>query len=162
MSLEKAFSVRINGTVCELRAQANETLLDCLRRHGYFEVKSGCEKGDCGACAVQLDGEPVDSCLVLAWTAKDASIITVEGLSDINNPHPLITTFVERGAIQCGYCIPGIIVAAEAMLRETLNPTDDDIALALSGNLCRCTGYTKIFSAIREAATILRERGGND
>ena len=162
MSPEKAFPVKINGAVRELRAPANETLLDCLRRHGHFEVKSGCEKGDCGACAVQIDSEPVDSCLVLAWTVEDTSIITVEGLSDINNPHPLVTTFVERVAIQCGYCTPGIIVAAEAMLRETLNPTDDDIALALSGNLCRCTGYTKIFSAIREAATILRERGGND
>ena len=88
--------------------------------------------------------------------------MTLEGLSDSNKPHPLVTAFVEQGAVQCGYCTPGIIVAVEALLRETLNPTDDDIALALSGNLCRCTGYTKIFSAIQQAATVLRERGGND
>ena len=162
MRLEKAIPVKINGVSSELLAPANETLLDCLRRHGQFEVKNGCEKGDCGACAVQIDGEPVDSCLTLAWTVEGRSITTLEGLNNINKPHPLIAAFVEQGAVQCGYCIPGIIVAAEAMLRETLNPTDDDIALALSGNLCRCTGYTKIFSAIREAATILRERGGND
>jgi carbon-monoxide dehydrogenase small subunit len=83
-------------------------------------------------------------------------------LNDINKPHPLIAAFIEQGAVQCGYCTPGIIVAAEAMLRETLDPTDEDIALALSGNLCRCTGYTKIFTAIRQAAIVLREGGGND
>ena len=162
MSLEKAIPVKINGVPRELLARANETLLDCLRQHGQFEVKNGCEKGDCGACAVQIEGEAVDSCLTLTWTVEGRSITTLEGLNDTNKPHPLIAAFMEQGAVQCGYCTPGIIVAAEEMLRETLNPTDDDIALALSGNLCRCTGYTKIFAAIRQAATVLREGGGND
>ena len=162
MSLEKAISVKINGIHHELLARANETLLECLRRHGKFEVKNGCEKGDCGACAVQIDGEPVDSCLTLAWTVEGRSITTLEGLNDINKPHPLIAAFVEQGAVQCGYCTPGIIMAAEAMLHETLEPTNEDIALALSGNLCRCTGYTKIFTAIRQAAAVLREGGSND
>jgi carbon-monoxide dehydrogenase small subunit len=162
MSLEKAIPVKINGVPHELLAKANETLLDCLRQHGQFEVKNGCEKGDCGACAVQIEGEAVDSCLILTWTVEGRSITTLEGLNDTNKPHPLIAAFMEQGAVQCGYCTPGIIVAAEEMLRETLNPTDDDIALALSGNLCRCTGYTKIFAAIRQAATVLREGGGND
>ena len=162
MSLEKAISVKINGIHHELLAGANETLLECLRRHGQFEVKNGCEKGDCGACAVQIEGEAVDSCLTLTWTVEGRSITTLEGLNDTSKPHPLIAAFTEQGAVQCGYCTPGIIVAAEEMLRETLDPTDDDIALALSGNLCRCTGYTKIFTAIRQAATVLREGGANE
>ncbi len=142
MSLEKAVSVKINGVARQLSAPANETLLDCLRRHGHFEVKSGCEKGDCGACAVQIDGAPVDSCLTLAWTVEGRKVTTLEGLNDANSPHPLI--------------------AAEAMLRDTPDPTDDDIAVALSGNLCRCTGYTKIFAAIKQAAEALRAGGGDD
>ena len=154
MTLQRNVPVTINGVPRELLAATNETLLDCLRRQGYFEVKSGCEKGDCGACAVQIDGEAVDSCLTLTWT--------VEGLNGTHKPHPLITAFIEQGAVQCGYCTPGIIVAAEAMLRKTPDPTDEDIALALSGNLCRCTGYTKIFAAIRHAATVLRECSAND
>lgn len=162
MNFEKAISVTINGAARELTAPANDTLLDCLRRHGYVEVKSGCEKGDCGACAVQVDGEPVDSCLTLAWTVEGRSVTTLEGLNDDANPSPLIAAFLEQGAVQCGYCTPGIIVAADAMLRETPDPTDADIALALSGNLCRCTGYTKIFAAVKQAAAVLRQGGGDD
>ena len=162
MTLQRNVPVKINGVPRELLAAANETLLDGLRRQGYFEVKSGCEKGDCGACAVQIDGEAVDSCLTLTWTVEGTSITTLEGLNGTHKPHPLITAFIEQGAVQCGYCTPGIIVAAEAMLRKTPDPTDEDIALALSGNLCRCTGYTKIFAAIRHAATVLRECSAND
>ncbi|NKB54701.1 MAG: 2Fe-2S iron-sulfur cluster binding domain-containing protein [Alphaproteobacteria bacterium] len=162
MSLEKAITVEINGVARELSAPANETLLDCLRRHGQFEVKSGCEKGDCGACAVQIDGEAVDSCLTLAWMVEGKKVTTLEGLNDADSPHPLIAAFLEHGAVQCGYCTPGIMIAAEAMLRDIPDPTDDDIALALSGNLCRCTGYTKIFTAIKQAAEVLRAGGGDD
>ncbi|MDD9917014.1 MAG: (2Fe-2S)-binding protein [Rhodospirillaceae bacterium] len=161
MSSEKAIAVEINCIGRELSEPANEPLLDCLRRHGFFEVKSGCEKGDCGACAVQVDGEPVDSCLTLAWTVEGRSVTTLEGLNDTDNPHPLIAAFLEHGAVQCGYCTPGIMIAAEALLRETPEPSDDDIAIALSGNLCRCTGYTKIFAAIKQAGEVLRA-GGND
>ncbi len=162
MTVDKAISVEINGAARELTAPANETLLDCLRRHGHFEVKSGCEKGDCGACAVQIDGEAVDSCLTLAWTVEGRSITTLEGLTGADDAHPLIKAFLEQGAVQCGYCTPGVIIAAEAMLRETPDPTDEDIALALSGNLCRCTGYTKIFAAVKQAAAALRDGGGDD
>jgi carbon-monoxide dehydrogenase small subunit len=162
MSLEKAVSVKINGVARQLSAPANETLLDCLRRHGHFEVKSGCEKGDCGACAVQIDGEPVDSCLTLAWTVEGRSVTTLEGLASGSDPHALIEAFLEQGAVQCGYCTPGVIVAAEALLRETPDPTDDDISVALSGNLCRCTGYTKIFAAVKQAASAMRDGGGDD
>ena len=162
MNIEKAITVEINGVECKLSAPANETLLDCLRRHGFFEVKSGCEKGDCGACAVQINGEPVDACLTLAWTVVGHSITTLEGLNDTNNPHPLIAAFIEFGAVQCGYCTPGIMIAAEALLREKPEPTDEDIAIALSGNLCRCTGYTKIFAAIKQAGGVLRAGGEND
>lgn len=162
MSSVIAISVTINGAARELSAPANETLLDCLRRHGHVEVKSGCEKGDCGACAVQVDGEAVDSCLTLAWTVAGRSVTTLEGLNERNNPHPLIAAFLEQGAVQCGYCTPGIIVAADALLRETTDPTDDDIALALSGNLCRCTGYTKIFAAVKQAAAAMRAGDGDD
>lgn len=162
MSPEKAISVEINGFARKLMAPANETLLDCLRRHGQFEVKSGCEKGDCGACAVQINGEAVDSCLTLTWTVEGKSITTLEGLNDAEHPQPLIEAFIETGAVQCGYCTPGIIIAADALLRERPDPTDDDIAFALSGNLCRCTGYTKIFDAVRQAAAVLRQGGGDD
>ena len=119
MSFEKAIPVKINGVPGELLAPANETLLDCLRRHGQFDVKNGCEKGDCGACAVQIDGEAVDRCLTLTWTVEGRSITTLAGLNDINKPHPLIAAFIEQGAVQCGYCIPGIIVAAEALFLNT-------------------------------------------
>jgi carbon-monoxide dehydrogenase medium subunit len=137
---------------------ANATLLDSLRELGYFEVKSGCEKGDCGACAVLVDGEAVDSCLTLAWIVEGRAITTVAGLGQGEATHPVIDAFVKHGAVQCGYCIPGLIIAAESMLKVTPEPDDSDIRIGLSGNLCRCTGYTKVFDAVREAAQVMRER----
>ena len=162
MSQERTFAVKINGAARTMTTPPYETLLDCLRRHGHVEVKSGCEKGDCGACAVQIDDEPVDSCLTLAWAVEGRRVTTLEGLTDDANPHPLIAAFLEQGAVQCGYCTPGILIAAEALLRETPEPSDEDIALALSGNLCRCTGYTKIFAAVKQAAASIRQGGGDD
>ena len=160
MTPEKTITLEINGRERQVAVPANSTLLECLRDLGHFEVKSGCEKGDCGACAVLVDGEAVDSCLTLAWTVEGRNITTLDGITSENNPHPLIDAFLEQGAVQCGYCTPGILIAAEALLRETPEPTDDDIALALSGNLCRCTGYTKVFDAVRDAAEVLREGEG--
>jgi carbon-monoxide dehydrogenase small subunit len=123
-----------------------------LRELGYFDVKCGCEKGDCGACAVLLDGEAVDSCLTLAWTAEGRAITTVAGLGSAEKPHPLQDAFARNGGVQCGYCTPGFIIAAASLLRETPKPTEDDIRFGLGGNLCRCTGYRKIFEAVSEAA----------
>lgn len=161
MNKTKQVTLLINGRAHRAAVPANETLLETLRGLGYFEVKSGCEKGDCGACAVLVDDEAVDSCLTLTWTLKNRQITTVSGLGTIDDPHPLHTAFIERGAAQCGYCTPGLIIAAESMLRnDTRDPSLDDMRLALSGNLCRCTGYTKVFDAVTAAARVVREGGG--
>ena len=160
MNTEKSFIVTINGAQRELTAPATATLLETLREHGYFEVKSGCEKGDCGACAVLLDGEAVDACLTLVWTVEGGTVTTVAGLGDSEDPHPLVAAFVQHGAAQCGYCTPGLVIAAESMLRHSPDPSDDEIREGLSGNLCRCTGYTKIFEAVRAAAAAMREGKG--
>jgi carbon-monoxide dehydrogenase small subunit len=160
MNAAKKITLIVNGREREAEIPANATLLDSLRELGYFEVKSGCEKGDCGACAVLVDGEAVDSCLTLAWTVEGRAITTVAGLGQGEETHPLIDAFLTHGAVQCGYCIPGLIIAAESMLKTTPEPDDSDIRIGLSGNLCRCTGYTKVFDAVREAAQVMREREG--
>ena len=156
----RTITLRINGREEEGRFPAHRTLLEALRHLGHMEVKCGCEKGDCGACAVLLDGMAVDSCLTLAWMAADKEITTVSGLGDLDSPHPLQTAFADGGAAQCGYCIPGIIIAAKAIIDEHPEPSEDDIRVGLSGNLCRCTGYTKIFEAVADAAEEMRAEGG--
>jgi len=156
----KTIRLTINGRARDVSALPNETLLESLRGLAYFEVKSGCEKGDCGACAVLVDGEAVDSCLTLTWTVEGASVTTVSGLGSVDAPHPLQKAFIDRGAAQCGYCTPGLIIAAQSMLdNDTRDPDEDEIRVALSGNLCRCTGYTKVFDAVIEAARVMRESG---
>jgi carbon-monoxide dehydrogenase small subunit len=158
MNAAKVVRLTVNGREREASVPPNETLLETLRGFACFEVKSGCEKGDCGACAVLIDGEAVDSCLTLTWTVEGAHVTTVSGLGSVDAPHPLQKAFIERGAAQCGYCTPGLIIAAQSMLdNDTRDPSEDDIRLALSGNLCRCTGYTKVFDAVGEAARIMRE-----
>jgi carbon-monoxide dehydrogenase small subunit len=157
METSKAIKLKVNGKKLEILAAPNSTLLEILRNNGHVEVKCGCEKGDCGACAIILDGEAVDSCLTLAWVADGGEVQTVKGIGTEAKPHPLQTAFIEEGSVQCGYCIPGIIVAAKVLLDENPDPTDSDIRVALSGNLCRCTGYTRIFSAIHKAARVMRE-----
>lgn len=148
----------INGVSYEIEVASNETLLETLRGQGHVEVKCGCEKGDCGACAVLLDGQAVDSCLTLTWTVGGRAITTIAGLGTVEAPHPLQTAFSEGGAAQCGYCIPGMIIAAQSMLtNDTDQPTLDDIRVGLSGNLCRCTGYTKVFDAVSKAAEVMRK-----
>ena len=156
----KEITLNINADTVTAWVASNETLLETLRRLGRVEVKCGCEKGDCGACAVLLDGVAVDSCLTLTWTVGESAITTVSGLGTREEPHPLQTAFARRGAAQCGYCTPGILIAAKSMLdNDTAEPSEHDIRMALSGNLCRCTGYAKIYDAVAEAAGELRGKG---
>ena len=148
----------VNDEPREVLVAPHKTLLEVLREDlGLTGTKHGCELGECGACAVLVDGQPVLSCLVLPVECQAPSaIVTVEGLSDGATPHPLQVAFAELGAAQCGYCTPGMLVTARALLEETASPTRDQIVDALSGNLCRCTGYVKIFEAVELAAERLR------
>ena len=157
MARKLTITLDINDRQLETSIAANQTLLEVLRGLQYFEVKSGCEKGDCGACAVLVDGVAVDSCLTFAATVDGQSITTVTGLGKGTDLHPLQKAFIEIGSIQCGYCTPGLIIAAQSMLSENLNPSDDDLRMGLSGNLCRCTGYTRVFDAIQSAAKVMSE-----
>jgi carbon-monoxide dehydrogenase small subunit len=153
----KVVTLNVNGRTHRVALAPNVTLLHALRDLGYTDVKSGCEKGDCGACAVLLDGKAVNSCLVLAWQAEGAEIVTDSGLGTMDNPHPLQEAFADAGAAQCGYCTPGMIVAAKALLDTNPSPSEDEIREAISGNLCRCTGYGQIIRAIQMAAEGMQE-----
>ena len=143
--------VKLNGEERKVEVTARETLLEVLRdKLGAKETKNGCGKGDCGACAVLLDGKAVNSCLTLAIQANGKEVTTVRGIGTEENPHPLQKSFVELGAIQCGFCTPGNIVTAKAFLDHNPRPDREEIREAISGNLCRCTGYKKIIEAIED------------
>ena len=145
--------VNVNGERHETDVWEGESLLFALReRLGLPGSKNACEQGECGSCSVLLDGELVCSCLVLAAQANAHEVVTVEGLGAGEELHPVQQAFVEAGAVQCGFCTPGLIVATAALLERTPEPSDYEIREALSGNLCRCTGYAKIFDAVRLAA----------
>jgi carbon-monoxide dehydrogenase small subunit len=147
------FSITVNGERLEADVWEGESLLYALReRLGLSGSKNACEQGECGSCSVLLDGTLVCACLVLAAQAHGHEVVTVEGLAEDGRLHPVQEAFVEAGAVQCGFCTPGLIVATADLLRRTPDPTDDEIREALSGNLCRCTGYAKIFDAVRLAA----------
>jgi carbon-monoxide dehydrogenase small subunit len=149
----------VNGEPAEALVQPYETLLDALReRLGLTGPKEGCGTGDCGACTVHLDGQPVASCLVLALQARNRSVLTIEGLAKNGALHPLQDAFVRHGVPQCGFCIPGVLMAAAALLAETPRPTEEQIRYGIAGNLCRCTGYTKMLSAITDAAVTHSQR----
>lgn len=149
----KMIKLFVNGQSRTGRAYPGQTLLSFLRQElDCTEVKHGCGRGDCGACTVIMDGMLVDSCLVLALQAEGASILTAAGLGTQNQPHPVQKGFIEKGAIQCGFCTPGMAVAAKALLDEKKDPSCEEIQRALSGNLCRCTGYKKIIEAVAAAA----------
>ncbi len=146
-------SVTVNGELREADVWEGESLLYVLReRLGLPGSKNACEQGECGSCSVLLDGTLVCACLVLAAQADGHEVVTVEGLADGGKLHAVQEAFVEAGAVQCGFCTPGLVVATADLLRRTPSPSDDEIREALSGNLCRCTGYQKIFDAVRLAA----------
>jgi carbon-monoxide dehydrogenase small subunit len=146
-------SCTVNDELVQVLVRPYETLLDALREDlGLTGPKEGCGTGDCGACTVHLDGQPVASCLMLAAQARGHSVRTIEGLGRRDALHPLQDAFVRHGAAQCGFCVPGMLMAAAALLAETPRPTDAEIRYAIAGNLCRCTGYTKMVAAIAEAA----------
>jgi aerobic-type carbon monoxide dehydrogenase small subunit (CoxS/CutS family) len=146
-------TMTVNGRQVTVDIEADELLVDVLRdRLGLIGTKIGCNEGECGACTVIMDGEPVLSCLVPALRAEGQDLLTIEGLSDGEVLHPLQQAFVEHGAVQCGYCIPGFIMSAKALLDVNPNPNRDEIKEAIAGNLCRCTGYVKIIEAIEEVA----------
>jgi aerobic-type carbon monoxide dehydrogenase small subunit (CoxS/CutS family) len=148
-----ALSLQVNGERHELFVAVHKTLLEVLREDLELTgTKHGCELGECGACAVLIDGQAMLSCLALPIELGDAEIVTIEGLSQGAALHPLQETFAELGAAQCGYCTPGFLVTAKALLDRSRNPTRQQIAEALSGNICRCTGYVKIFEAVELAA----------
>ncbi len=146
---KQLMEITINEKVHELAVAPNTTLADLIRCDlGLTGTKKGCDTGDCGACTVILNGEAVNSCLVLALQADGAVVETIEGLADENGLSPLQGAFVEKGAIQCGYCTPGMILSGKVLLDKNPSPTEDQIREGISGNLCRCTGYQKIFEAI--------------
>ncbi len=142
----------INGEERQVTAQVGETLLEVLRRLGYVGVKHGCEDGSCGVCAVLLDGQVVHSCILLAVRAEGHDITTIEGIGTYDHPHPLQAAFAASGAVQCGYCTPAMILSAKALLDRNPHPTESEIREALSGVLCRCTGYVKPVEAVLQVA----------
>jgi carbon-monoxide dehydrogenase small subunit len=143
----------VNGERRKLLVRSNELLLNVIRGElGLKGTKYGCGAGECGACTVLVDGRPIFSCLTLAVAVDGKNLTTIEGLGTDENPHPLQEAFVEAGAVQCGFCTPGMILSAKALLDQNPNPTRDEIKRAIGGNLCRCTGYVKIIEAIELAA----------
>lgn len=150
--------MKLNDEPVEALIQENWTLLDFLRNNlGLTGTKKGCEEGECGACTVLLDDKPVNSCLTLAVEADGREIRTIEGVARSGELHPIQRAFIEKWGLQCGFCTPGMIMSATALLKENPNPTEIEIREAIAGNLCRCTGYTKIVEAISTAAEVLRE-----
>lgn len=154
-------TLTINGREKTMSIDPGEKLLDVLRREGYMSVKKGCGTGDCGACAILLNGRSVTSCLVFAAKADGAEILTAEGLSTGEILHPVQTAFLEEGAIQCGYCTPGMVISTVDLLTRNPDPSEDEIREALSGNLCRCTGYVKQVKAVQRAAALMKDGGSH-
>ncbi len=146
-------NLKINGETYELKVKPNILLLDLIRDEiGLTGTKRGCDTGECGACTVLIESKPVNSCLVLAVEADGKNILTIEGLTKNGKLHPIQEAFIEEGAVQCGFCTPGMILSAKALLDTNPNPKEEEIKKAIAGNLCRCTGYTKIIKAIISAA----------
>ena len=156
--MKAQLTLKVNGESRDMMVAVHKTLLEVLREDlGLTGTKHGCELGECGTCTVLVDGEPVLSCLALPVEMTGRDIKTVEGMADGRQLHPLQQAFAELGAAQCGYCTPGILLTAEALLEDNPTPSRDEVRIALAGNLCRCTGYTKILDAVELAA--LRMKG---
>jgi carbon-monoxide dehydrogenase small subunit len=157
---KQVLSFTLNNESVDVLVQPYRTLLDALREDvGLTGPKEGCGTGDCGACTVHLDGAPVASCLMLAMQARDRTVLTIEGLGRSGVLHPLQDAFVRLGVPQCGFCIPGVLMAAAALLSENPRPTEEEIRYGIAGNLCRCTGYTKMVTAIAEVAAVTAQEG---
>ena len=157
--MKKQIHITLNGKGTTLEVEQHRLLLDLLRDEiGLTGTKEGCGTGDCGACTVLLNGRPVNSCLILSGELDGADIVTIEGLKIGPELHPIQKAFIQDGGAQCGYCTPGMLMMSKALLDENLNPTEEEIRFALSGNLCRCTGYAKIIQAVQDAARELRGR----
>jgi len=157
--VKQILHLHVNGQDQEVLAPIHHTLLEVLREEmDLTGTKHGCELGECGACTVLVDGTPTLSCLTLPIEVQGADIVTVEGLAEGSQMNPLQNAFAENGAAQCGYCTPGILMSATALLAKSLEPSEAEVREALAGNLCRCTGYTKIIDAVRQAGRDLKLR----
>ena len=147
----------VNGTERVWDVAPGDTLLDALRREGFVGVKRGCGTGDCGACTILLNGRAVNACLLLAVKAEGGAVVTIEGIAEGGRLHPIQEAFLEAGAVQCGYCTPGMVLSAVSLLSHSPDPSEAEIREAISGNLCRCTGYVKQIAAVEQAAARMRE-----
>ena len=160
--MKKKIRITLNGQVTDLEVPSHRLLLDLLRDEiGLTGTKEGCGTGDCGACTVLLNGKPVNSCLIFSGELDGADIVTIEGLKIGPELHPVQSAFIQDGGVQCGYCTPGMLMMAKALLDENPDPTEEEIRFALSGNLCRCTGYAKIVRAVQDAAAELRAKSAH-
>lgn len=154
----KKVNLKINGKTYNVEIEEDMRLLDVLRdKLGLTGTKEGCGEGECGACTVIIDGKTVNSCMVLAFQAEGKDILTIEGMTSEKGVHPIQQAFLDEGAVQCGFCIPGMVLSAKALLDKKPEPTKEDIRESISGNLCRCTGYNKIASAIEKASKTMKE-----
>jgi carbon-monoxide dehydrogenase small subunit len=154
--MKQEIELKVNGELFRVRVETRRTLLEVLRETlGLTGTKEMCNKGDCGGCTVLIDGKPVLSCLTLAIEAQGKDILTIEGLAKGYELHPIQQAFVDHGAIQCGYCSPGFIMSAKALLDRNPHPTEDEIKEGISNNICRCTGYVQIVEAIQAAAEMM-------
>ena len=156
--MKDRLNVTINGAKMELEVDTCMSVLDLLRNQLLLTgTKKGCGEGDCGACTVIMNGKAVKTCILPVMKAQDAEIETIENLCQDNKLHPLQQNFIDKGAVQCGFCTPGMIMTAKALLKENPNPTDDELKQGMAGNICRCTGYVKILDAVQSAAKEMRE-----
>lgn len=156
--MKKVIKINVNGEDYEAEVSVHKTLLEFIRENlGLIGTKKGCDNGDCGSCTVLLNGKPVNSCIVLAVEADGEKVLTIEGLAKGDKLHPIQEAFIESGAIQCGYCTPGMVMAAKGLLDENPDPTEKEIRESIVGHLCRCTGYDQIVRAVRMSANHLKE-----